>query len=101
MRTASRTAAGRLNVSPLGSGAIAGSTICLDRHGIAVELGFDAVTENSMDAIADRDYIMEILFDLAVVGAHLSRMSEDVILWCTAGNSASLPCPTPIRQVHP
>lgn len=74
----------RLNVSPLGSGAIAGSTICLDRHGIAVELGFDAVTENSMDAIADRDYIMEILFDLAVVGAHLSRMSEDVILWCTA-----------------
>lgn len=52
----------RLNVSPLGSGAIAGSTICLDRHGIAVELGFDAVTENSMDAIADRDYIMEILF---------------------------------------
>ena len=61
----------RLNVSPLGSGAIAGSTICLDRHGIAVELGFDAVTENSMDAIADRDYIMEILFDLAVVGIRL------------------------------
>ena len=74
----------RLNVSPLGSGAIAGSTICLDRHGIAVELGFDAVTENSMDAIADRDYIMETLFDLAVIGAHLSRLSEDVILWCTA-----------------
>ena len=74
----------RLNVSPLGSGAIAGSTICLDRHGIAAELGFDAVTENSMDAIADRDYIMETLFDLAVIGAHLSRMSEDVILWCTA-----------------
>ena len=74
----------RLNVSPLGSGAIAGSTICLDRHEIAVELGFDAVTENSMDAIADRDYIMETLFDLAVIGAHLSRLSEDVILWCTA-----------------
>lgn len=74
----------RLNVSPLGSGAIAGSTICLDRRGIAAELGFDAVTENSMDAIADRDYIMETLFDLAVIGAHLSRMSEDVILWCTA-----------------
>ena len=68
----------------LGSGAIAGSTICLDRRGIAAELGFDAVTENSMDAIADRDYIMETLFDLAVIGAHLSRMSEDVILWCTA-----------------
>ncbi len=74
----------RLNISPLGSGAIAGSTICLDRHGIAVELGFDAVTENSMDAIADRDYIMELLFDLGVIGAHLSRLSEDLILWCTA-----------------
>ncbi len=74
----------RLNVSPLGSGAIAGSTICLDRHGIAVELGFDSVTENSMDAIADRDYIMELLFDMAVIGAHLSRLSEDLILWCTA-----------------
>ena len=74
----------RLNVSPLGSGAIAGSTICLDRVGIAEELGFDSVTENSMDAIADRDYIMETLFDLAIIGAHLSRLSEDVILWCSA-----------------
>lgn len=74
----------RLNVSPLGSGAIAGSTICLDRVGIAEELGFDAVSENSMDAIADRDYIMEMLFALAVVGTHLSRLSEDLILWCSA-----------------
>lgn len=74
----------RLNVSPLGSGAIAGSTICLDRAGIAEELGFDAVSENSMDAIADRDYIMEMLFALAVVGTHLSRLSEDLILWCSA-----------------
>ncbi len=74
----------RLNVSPLGSGAIAGSTICLDRHSIAIELGFDSITENSMDAIADRDYIMETLFAIAVIGAHLSRLSEDLILWCTA-----------------
>lgn len=74
----------RLNVSPLGSGAIAGSTICLDRVGIADELGFDGVTENSMDAIADRDYIMETLFDLALIGTHLSRLSEDLILWCSA-----------------
>lgn len=74
----------RLNVSPLGSGAIAGSTICLDRAGIADELGFDGVTENSMDAIADRDYIMEALFCLALIGTHLSRMSEDLILWCSA-----------------
>ena len=58
----------RVNVSPLGSGAIAGSTINLDRHAIAAELGFDSVTENSMDAIADRDYIMETLFDLSLIG---------------------------------
>ncbi len=74
----------RLNISPLGSGAIAGSTICLDRRDIADELGFADVTENSMDAIADRDYIMETLFDLALIGAHLSRMSEDIILWCSS-----------------
>ncbi len=74
----------RLNVSPLGSGAIAGSTICLDRENIARELGFDAVTQNSMDAIADRDYIMELLFDISLIGAHMSRLSEDLILWCSA-----------------
>lgn len=74
----------RVNVSPLGSGAIAGSTICLDREFIACELGFDAVTENSMDAIADRDYILEFLFCMGVMGTHLSRLSEDVILWCSA-----------------
>ncbi len=74
----------RLNVSPLGSGALAGSTINLDRHAIAAELGFDAVTTNSMDAIADRDYIAELLFAIALCGAHLSRLSEDLILWCSA-----------------
>ncbi len=74
----------RVNVSPLGSGAIAGSTINLDRHAIAAELGFDSVTENSMDAIADRDYIMETLFDLSIIGTHLSRLSEDLVLWSSA-----------------
>jgi len=74
----------RLNFSPLGSGALAGSTINLDRHAIAAELGFDGVTHNSMDAIADRDYIGELLFGIALCGAHLSRLSEDLILWCTA-----------------
>ncbi len=74
----------RLNVSPLGSGALAGSTINLDRKAIAKELGFDEVTTNSMDAIADRDYIAELLFTMALCGAHLSRLSEDLILWCTA-----------------
>ncbi len=73
----------RLNICPLGSGAIAGSTINLDRHAIARELGFEGVTTNSMDAIADRDYIAELLFALSLLGAHLSRLSEDLILWCS------------------
>ena len=74
----------RLNVSPLGSGALAGSTINLDRQQIADELGFDCVTTNSMDAISDRDYIAEFLFAMALVGTHLSRLSEDLILWCSS-----------------
>ena len=74
----------RVNVSPLGSGAIAGSTINLDRAGIAAELGFESVSENSMDAIADRDYIMETLFDLSIIGTHLSRLSEDLVLWSSS-----------------
>ncbi len=74
----------RLNVSPLGCGALAGSTINLDRHAIAAELGFDDVAHNSMDAIADRDYIAELLFALSLCGAHLSRLSEDLILWCSS-----------------
>jgi argininosuccinate lyase len=74
----------RVNISPLGSGALAGSTINLDREAIAKELGFDSVTTNSMDAISDRDYIAELLFDFALVGAHLSRLSEDLILWCSS-----------------
>jgi len=74
----------RLNVCPLGSGAIAGSTICLDRLALAAELGFDGVTQNSMDAIADRDYILELLFCLSMVATHLSRLSEDAILWCSS-----------------
>ena len=74
----------RVNVSPLGSGALAGSTINLDREQIAQELGFDSVTTNSMDAISDRDYVAELLFDFALIGMHLSRLSEDLILWCSS-----------------
>ncbi len=74
----------RVNVCPLGSGALAGSTINLDREAIAAELGFDGVTTNSMDAISDRDYIAELLFALALCGGHLSRLSEDLILWCSS-----------------
>lgn len=74
----------RINVCPLGSGALAGSTINLDREQIAKELGFDSITTNSMDAISDRDYIAELLFSFSLVGAHLSRLSEDLILWCSS-----------------
>jgi argininosuccinate lyase len=74
----------RLNISPLGSGALAGSTINLDREAIASELGFEGVSQNSMDAIADRDHIAELLFAIALCGTHLSRLSEDLILWCSA-----------------
>ena len=74
----------RLNVCPLGSGALAGSTINLDRSQIAEELEFTSITTNSMDAIADRDYIAELLFSLSLIGTHLSRLSEDFILWCSS-----------------
>ena len=74
----------RLNVCPLGSGALAGSTINLDRSAIAQELGFEGISTNSMDAIADRDYVAEMLFVLSLLGTHLSRFSEDIILWCSA-----------------
>ena len=74
----------RINVMPLGSGALAGSTISLDRKLVATELGFPLLSQNSMDAVSDRDFIAELLFVIALVGTHLSRLSEDVILWASA-----------------
>jgi len=74
----------RMDEMPLGSGAIAGSTIVLDREDVARELGFARVTQNSMDAVADRDFACELLAALAILGMHLSRLSEDVILWASA-----------------
>ena len=74
----------RLNVMPLGSGAIAGSTILLDRELIARELDFPAITQNSMDAVSDRDFAVELLSALALTAVHLSRLSEDVILWASS-----------------
>ncbi len=79
-----RDAYKRVNVMPLGSGALAGSTIVLDRKLIAKELDFPAITQNSMDAVSDRDYIAELIFDITLTGIHLSRLSEDVILWASA-----------------
>jgi argininosuccinate lyase len=77
-------AAKRMDAMPLGSGAIAGSTIALDREAVARELGFSKVTTNSMDAVADRDFACELLATLAILGMHLSRLSEDTILWASA-----------------
>ncbi len=74
----------RIDIMPLGSGALAGSTIILDREYVASQLGFAAVTQNSMDAVSDRDFAAEVLFAIALCGVHLSRLSEDVILWCSA-----------------
>lgn len=74
----------RMNELPLGSGAIAGSTIVLDREFLAEQLGFDRVTQNSMDAVSDRDFAVELLGALALCGTHLSRLSEDVILWASS-----------------
>ena len=71
----------RLNRLPLGSGAIAGSTLPLDRPFVAKELGFRGVLRNSMDAVADRDYIVEFLSTLAIIAMHTSRLAEDLILW--------------------
>ena len=74
----------RINRMPLGSGAIAGSTIQLDRAFIAELLGFPEVTRNSMDAVSDRDFVCEFLFALSLVGVHLSRLSEDLILFASS-----------------
>jgi argininosuccinate lyase len=74
----------RADVLPLGSGAIAGSTIVLDRESIARELGFSKLSQNSLDAVGDRDFVAEFLFGLAMIGMHLSRLSEELILWSTA-----------------
>jgi argininosuccinate lyase len=79
-----RDARVRIDVLPLGSGAIAGSTLVLDRELIARQLGFPAVTQNSMDAVSDRDFAVEFLAALALIAVHLSRLSEDVILWASS-----------------
>jgi argininosuccinate lyase len=86
LRDASRLkdCAARLNYCPLGSGAVAGATLSLDRTIAARELGFTAPTSNSMDATSDRDFILEYLQALTFVGLHLSRFAEEITLFATA-----------------
>ena len=71
----------RINVLPLGSGAIAGTTLPIDREFVRKELDFPAMSRNSMDAVADRDFSCELLSALAIFAMHISRLSEDLILW--------------------
>lgn len=71
----------RTDVSPLGAGALAGSSLPLDPDWVARELGFSARFDNSLDAVSDRDFVAEALFDLALLGVHLSRIGEEIVLW--------------------
>ena len=71
----------RADVSPLGAGALAGSSLPLDPDSVAADLGFAARFENSMDAVGDRDFVAESLFALALLGVHLSRIGEELVLW--------------------
>jgi argininosuccinate lyase len=73
----------RAALSPLGAGALAGSSLPLDPHAVAAELGFDGPVANSIDAVSDRDFAAEFLFVAALLGVHLSRLGEEVVLWAT------------------
>lgn len=73
----------RMNVSPLGSGALATTTYPIDRMYVAQELGMDDIMYNSLDGVSDRDYAIELANDLAMIMMHLSRLSEEIILWCS------------------
>jgi len=74
---------GRMRVCPLGSGALAGNPFNIDRRTLAAELGFAGVSENSMDAVSDRDYVVEFLTWAALVQVHLSCLAETLIIWAT------------------
>ncbi len=74
----------RAGLSPLGAGALAGSTLPLGRLEAALELGLRAPTANSLDSVSDRDFALELLFACALTAVHLSRLAEDLILWSTA-----------------
>ena len=76
-----RDALARADVSPLGAGALAGSSLPLDPDGVAAELGFARRFDNSLDAVSDRDFVAEALFVLALTQVHLSRLGEEIVLW--------------------
>jgi len=73
----------RVDVSPLGAGALAGSSLPLDPAITAEYLGFAAVFDNSLDAVSDRDFVAEVLFDISLLGVHLSRIGEEMVIWAS------------------
>lgn len=72
----------RMNVCPLGSGALAGTTYPLNREMVAKELGFDSITLNSLDGVSDRDFCIDLAAALSIIMVHLSRFAEEIIMWC-------------------
>src|SRR5207247_694756 len=85
-RDADRLAAcvARADASPLGAGALAGTTLPLDRAAVARDLGFGSVIENTLDAVSARDFAAEFLSAAAICGVHLSRLAEEVVLWSSS-----------------
>ncbi|MDX5364950.1 MAG: argininosuccinate lyase [Alphaproteobacteria bacterium] len=75
----------RLNECPLGSAALAGTSFPIDRHMTAKALGFDGPTRNSLDAVSDRDFVLETLSAAAIAATHLSRLAEEIVIWSTPG----------------
>jgi argininosuccinate lyase len=73
----------RINIMPLGSAALAGTSFAIDREAVARELGFDSVSRNSLDAVSDRDFAVEFVGSCSLVMVHLSRLAEDLIVYCT------------------
>jgi len=82
-RTRFADARKRLNESPLGAGALAGTSFPLDRDMTAKELGFDRPAANSLDAVSDRDFVLETLAAAAITSVHLSRLAEEIVIWCS------------------
>ncbi len=74
----------RLNECPLGSAALAGTSFPIDRHATAASLGFDRPTANSLDAVSDRDFALEFLSVAAICAVHISRLAEEIVMWCSA-----------------
>ena len=78
-----RDARKRMNECPLGAAALAGTSFPIDRHAVAASLGFEGPTRNSLDTVADRDFVLEVLSAAAICAVHLSRFAEEIILWAT------------------